>query len=233
MESKVMIITGTSRGLGKYLSEYYLSKDYMVIGCSRKESSIEHKSYEHYSLSVSDEKSVINMVRKTSKKYGKIDVLINNAGIASMNHLILTPVAKMKEIYDINVMGTFLFLREVSRVMIKKKYGRIVNITTIAVPLKLKGELAYASSKNSVITMTQITAEELAPYNITCNALGPGPIKTDLIKGVPEDTIEGLIQKQAIKRYCRLTDVSNVIDFFIKPESDFITGQIIYLGGIS
>ena len=173
------------------------------------------------------------MVRKAARDHGRIDVLINSAGIASMNLFMLTPLQRMKEIFDTNVMGTFLLSREVAKAMSRKKYGRIVNIGTIAVPLKLKGELAYASSKNAVVTMTRIMAEELAPYDITCNAVGPGAIKTDLLRGIPEETVKTLIERQAIKRYCEFSDVSNVIDFFIKPESDFVTGQVVYLGGIS
>lgn len=233
MDETVVLITGTSKGLGLYLSKHYLQKGFRVVGCSRSGSTLAHPRYTHHALSVADEAAVIRMVRATSKTYGRIDVLINNAGIASMNVLVLTPLAKLKEIYETNVFGTFLFSREVAKVMTRQRSGRIVNITTIAVPLKLQGELAYASSKNSIATMTEIMAEELASFNITCNAIGPGPIKTGLIKGVPEETIATLIQRQAIKRFCKYSDVSNVIDFLIAPASDYITGQIIYLGGIS
>lgn len=233
MGSRVILITGTTRGLGRYLGEHYLRSGDIVIGCARQPSTLDHDNYHHHVLSVSDEAAVVAMVRNASRDHGGIDVLVNSAGIASMNLFMLTPIEKMREIYDTNVMGTFLVSREVAKVMSRKKYGRIVNIGTIAVPLKLKGELAYASSKNAVVTMTRTMAEELAPYNITCNAVGPGAIRTDLLKGVSEDTVERLIERQTIKRYCECSDVCNVIDFFIKPESDFVTGQIIYLGGVS
>jgi len=232
MDNNIMIITGSSKGIGKYLSEYYLEKGYNVIGCSRSEVGIINNNYEHYKLDVNQEKSVINMVREVFKKYHKIDILINNAGIASMNHFLLTPLKNIKTIYDTNVLGSFLFSREVGKIMAKKRKGRIVNFTTVAVPLKLEGELAYASSKSAIETMTQILAKELGTYNITCNAVGPSPVYTDLIKNVPEEKIASLINRQAIKRYCEFFDISNVIDFFIKPESNFITGQVIYLGGV-
>ncbi len=232
MQNTVIIITGTSKGIGKYLSEYYLNKDNTVIGCSRGESCVNHKNYEHYQLSVSDEKAVVRMVRNVAKKYDKIDVLINNAGIASMNHLLLTPLTTWQKIYNTNVFGTFLFSREAGKIMSKRKAGRIINFATVAAPLKLEGEMAYASSKNAIVNMTQIMAKELGAYNITCNAIGPTPVYTDLIKNVSEEKIKLLIEHQAIKRYGEFRDISNVIDFFIKPESDFITGQVIYLGGI-
>ncbi len=230
---QVIVITGTTRGLGRSLCEHYLAKGCTVIGCARQKSTLAHDNYRHHVLSVTDEQAVVSMVRSTSRDHGRIDVLINNAGIASMNLFMLTPLAKMREVHDTNVLGTFLVSREVAKVMSRASYGRIVNIGTIAVPLKLKGELAYASSKSAVVMMTRIMAEELAPHNITCNAVGPGPIRTDLLRGVPEETVAELIGRQAIRRYCECSDVCNVVDFFIKPESSFVTGQVIYLGGVS
>ena len=116
--------------------------------------------------------------------------------------------------------------------MRKRKSGRIVNLASVAVPLKLEGEAVYAASKAAVLTFTQVAAKELASFGITVNAVGPTPIQTDLIKAVPPEKIEKLISLQAIPRPGKLEDVSNVIDFFIQPESNFITGQVIFLGGV-
>jgi len=173
------------------------------------------------------------MVRLIIKKYNKIDVLINNAGIALMNHLILTAGSSTESIFKTNFHGTFLFTREVSRSMIRNKYGRIVNFTTVAVPLKLEGEAIYASSKAAVETFTKISAKELGSYGITVNAIGPSPIYTDLIRLVPKDKIDKLIEGQAIKRFGEIKDILHVVDFLISDKSDFVTGQILYLGGIS
>jgi 3-oxoacyl-[acyl-carrier protein] reductase len=130
-----------------------------------------------------------------------------------------------------NFTGTFLFCREGARLMKKNSFGRIVNLTTVAVPLKLEGEAVYAASKAAINSLTQILGKELAEFGITVNAIGPTPIKTDLIRSIPKEKIESLINSLAIKRYGEIRDVINVIDFFIKPESDYLTGQIIYLGG--
>ena len=98
--------------------------------------------------------------------------------------------------------------------------------------MKLEGEAIYASSKAAVISLTQILAGELANIGITVNAIGPTPVKTDLIRSVPIEKIKRLLERQAIHRYGEFDDIVNVIDFFIKPESNFITGQVIYLGGV-
>jgi len=233
MEQKVFLITGTSRGIGRELCEYYLGLGHFVAGCSRSSSDLNHDRYTHFSFDVSDEKAVKIVVRETIKKYGRIDVLLNNAGIASMNPLMLTPYKTALAIFNTNFFGSFLFLREVGKVMIRQKKGRIVNFSTVATPLRLEGEAIYAASKASVVSLTEIAARELAPHFITVNAVGPTPTPTDLIKSVPSDKMDSLINQQAIKRLGTIQDISNVINFFIDDKSDFITGQTIYLGGVN
>jgi 3-oxoacyl-[acyl-carrier protein] reductase len=228
----VLLVSGSSKGIGRYLVEYYLAKDYLVAGCSRGNSSLQHENYRHFSVDVSDETKVKEMFAEIARDYGRLDVLVNNAGIASMNHILLTPVETARSILETNFIGTFLLCREAAKVMRKRKFGRIVNLATVAVPLKLEGEAVYAASKAAVLTFTQVAAKELASFGITVNAVGPTPIPTDLIKAVPPEKIEKLISRQSIPRSGKLEDVSNVIDFFIQPESDFITGQVIFLGGV-
>lgn len=231
--NKIILITGTSKGIGRALSEYYLDKNNIVIGCSRNTSTLNQNNYRHYELDVSDEKAVLAMVRSIKKEFGKIDILINNAGMASMNHILTTSTQSVEKLFNSNFFGTFLFIREVSKVMMKQKQGRIVNFSTIATPLKLEGEAIYAASKAAVENFTQTASKELSSFNITVNAVGPTPIETDLIKAVPKDKIEELLNKQTIKRLGTFEDIKNIIDFYIDEKSDFITGQILYLGGVN
>ncbi len=118
------------------------------------------------------------------------------------------------------------------RLLRKSTAGRIVNLTSIAVPLRLEGEAVYASAKAAVEMLTRTAAKELGPMGITCNAIGPSPIRTDLIRNVPEEKLDALVGQQSIRRWATPEDVFNAIDFFLKPESGMITGQVIYLGGI-
>ncbi|MBI3317464.1 MAG: SDR family oxidoreductase [Candidatus Omnitrophica bacterium] len=229
----VILITGTRKGIGRYLVDYYLKKDFQVIGCSRSESDCKHSNYWHFCADVADEKTVEKYFSEIDERFGGLDILVNNAGIASMNHMLLTPLKTLKNIYETNVFGTFLFCREAAKLMQKKKRGRIINFATVATPLDLEGEAAYASSKAAVESLTRIFAKELAPFGITVNAVGPTPIKTDLIRSVPEEKMKALLQRQAIRRYGEFKDVAHVLDFFIQKESDFVTGQVVYLGGIS
>ncbi|MET2852539.1 SDR family oxidoreductase [Vibrio owensii] len=227
-----IVITGSRKGLGKALAEHYLAQGNTVIGCSRQESSIEHDNYHHFELDVTDEKAVVSMVRSVRKQFRTIDVLVNNAGMAAMNHFLTTPLSSAEKVMATNVFGTFLFSREIAKLMMKQKSGSIVNYSTVAVPLDLEGEAIYAASKAAVESLTKISAKELSRYGIRVNAVGPTPVPTDLIKAVPKQKIEELIASQAIKRLGKEEDVINVVDFFISPRSEFITGQVIYLGGV-
>ena len=228
----VTLITGTRKGIGKYLVEHYVKLGHRVVGCSRSAPDWEMDGYKHHLADVSDEKEVINIFTNIRKEYGKLDILINNAGIASMNHAVLTPISSVHNVLNTNFVGTFLFCREAAKLMQKNKYGRIVNFSTVAVPLNLAGEAIYAASKAAIVSLTKTLASEFSQWNITVNAIGPTPIETDLIRNVPEQKMNELLMKQAINKKGSFADVSNVIDFYIKPESNFITGQVIYLGGV-
>lgn len=230
---RIVVITGTRKGIGKDLAEHYLGLGDTVAGCSRGESGIEHENYTHHCLDVADEKAVVAMVRATARKHGRIDALLNNAGIASMNPLTLTPYSTAKDIFSTNFYGTFLFCRETSKVMVQKNRGRIVNFATVATPLRLEGEAMYAASKAAVANMTEILARELGSFGITVNAVGPTPVPTDLIKNVPQEKIDSLLARQSIRRLGSVKDIINVCDFLLAEQSDFITGQVIYLGGVN
>ena len=230
----VMLITGTRKGIGRFLAEKYLQQGYTVVGCSREAmSDAMPEQYHHYCVDVADETAVVSMIRDATIKHGSITALVNNAGIASMNHLLLTPLSTIRKVFSTNVFGTFVVMREVAKQMSKQRKGRIVNFATVATPLNLEGEAAYAASKAAVESLTRVSARELAPLGITVNAVGPTPVMTDLIRTVPKSKMDALIGTQAIKRMGEHRDVANVIDFFLSPASDFVTGQTIYLGGIS
>jgi len=230
---KTIVITGTRKGIGKALAEYYLAEGWRVVGCSRGASSIESSNYKHFTLDVSDEQAVVSMAQALKSEKIEVNALLNNAGIASMNHALLTPADTVNRILQTNVLGTFLFCREMAKLMRHSKSGRIVNFTTIAHPLNLEGEAIYAASKAAVESLTRILARELVELKITVNAVGPTPIETDLIRGVPAEKMTALLDRQALKRMGEVKDVINAVDFYLRDESDFITGQVLYLGGVS
>lgn len=229
---KVILITGSRKGIGRHLVTHYLENGFQVIGCSREASDISSDRYHHFCLDVADEGQVKKMFDEIRKRYGRLEVLINNAGIASMNHSLLTPLSTAEKIVRTNVLGTFLCSREAAKLMMKKKFGRIINFVTFAIPFKLEGEAIYAASKAAVASLTEVLGREYADFGVTVNAVGPPAVQTDLIRGVPKEKMDQLLQRQAIHRFGDPKEICNVIDFFIRPESNMVTGQIIYMGGI-
>jgi 3-oxoacyl-[acyl-carrier protein] reductase len=227
-----VLITGSSRGLGAALAEHYLEAGDRVIGCGRSASPLTHERYQHYALDVTDAAAVVGLFQDLKRQFKTLDVLINNAGIASMNAIALTPVEVARRVIETNFLAAFHFTREALRMMRGSAAARIVNISTVAVPLRLEGEAVYAASKSALETFTRIAAREMAPFGITCNAVGPCPVKTRLTAGVPSRKIQSVIDAQAIKRWGETADVVNVVDFFLRPESSMVTGQVIYLGGV-
>jgi 3-oxoacyl-[acyl-carrier protein] reductase len=232
VEPPLTLITGTSKGIGKSLAEHYVQQGHRVIGCSRGGVHWTLEGYLHQCLDVADEQAVKRLFSDIRKTFGRLDHLINNAGIASMNHALLTPLSTVQHVLNTNVAGTFLFCREAAKLMQNHRYGRIVNVTTVAVPLKVAGEAIYVASKAAVLSLTEVLAKEFAPLGITVNAVGPVPIETDLIRSVPKEKIDLLLSRQAIPRFGMFEDVANVIDFYLKKESGFITGQNLFLGGV-
>jgi 3-oxoacyl-[acyl-carrier protein] reductase len=229
--SSVALVTGARKGIGKALAVHLASHGYRVVGCSRQPPEDAIPNCEHLLADVTQEDQVVRLLAQVRERHGGLTVLINNAGIASMNAALLTPGATADRIVRTNFVGSFLVARESAKLMMSAGWGRIVNFTTVAVPLQLEGEAVYAASKAAVESMTKILARELAPSGITVNAVGPGPIETDLTRAVPGSKLEAVAARLATRRGTTFEDVANVVDFLIRPESGAVTGQIIYLGG--
>jgi 3-oxoacyl-[acyl-carrier protein] reductase len=228
----VVLITGSRKGIGRYLVEHFIQLGAVVHGCSRTSPDWQMPGYIHHLADVTDEAQVKAMFSIIRKQYDRLDIVVNNAGIASMNHMLVTPVDTANKIMNTNVLGTFLISRESAKIMRNRRFGRIINLSSVAVALNLEGEALYSASKSAIEQLTRVMARELAEFSITCNCIGPTPINTDLIKNVSAEKIQALVQRQAIKRLGTFSDVANVIDFLVRPESDFVTGQVIYLGGV-
>ena len=230
---KSILITGSRKGIGKYLVEYYSDKGFNVFGCSREPINYSLPNYSHYICDITEEKQVKEMLRDIKKNNGHIDILINNAGVnLTLQPTMLVSYQNALKTVEINLLGTFLMCREVARLMMKNSFGRIINFSSMAVKHKVEGEAIYTASKAAIISFTRVLAKEVYPLGITCNVVSPSAIDTDLMNGIKEDALNNVLLRNAVKSKGKMEDVSNTVDWLIKPESDAITGQVVYLGGV-
>lgn len=231
--SLVVLITGTSRGIGQYLANHYLAKEYVVIGCSRSAATITDSNYSHFSLDLSSEAEIINMLREVRKKFGRLDVLINNAAInPSISPAALIPANTILQCFKVNVLAPMIICREACKLMSRNKFGRIVNIGSMAAKLKVRGESVYATSKAALNTYTEVLAKEVYKNNITVNVVAPSAIETELSSQIDQEALKNILSQNAIPHFGMMSDIHNAIDWLITKESTSITGQIIYLGGV-
>lgn len=233
MDQLVVVVTGTSRGLGRSLAEFFLKNNCQVAGCSRSESSILNESYVHTILDLSDEMEVRSWIRNIRLKFKRIDVLICNAAmVQSALFLSLTPGDLMESFLKTNIAGVFYPLREVSKQMASQASGRIIVISSTTTAVHQEGTSVYSATKAAVTEMIKILAKEVAPRGVTCNIIAPAMMRTESSHGLAESAEWELemLKKQTIGRIISQEEVCHVAEFLVSPLSSAITGQVIYIG---
>lgn len=181
-------------------------------------------------VDVADAESV-RAALKDLRRDASIYALINAAGIASMNLVVTTPAETVRRIVETNLLGTIYCCQQIAPALIKRGNGRIINFSTLGVPLAIKGEAIYVASKAGVEGFTRVFAREVAAHGITVNAIAPGPIDTALIAKVPRDKVDAVVKQQIIPRQGTPGDVWNIVSQLLSPESSMISGQTIVVGG--
>ena len=232
-EQRVAVVTGSSKGIGRGLVEHLLAQGYCVAGCSRGEAPPLTGAYEHARVDIRSEEDVRRWISDVGRRHGRIDVLINNAGVSLPALALMTSGASAEETFRTNVMGTFLVSREVARIMLRRKWGRIINISSIAAALHMPGTSAYAASKGAITEMSKVLARELAPFSITVNVVAPSIVETEMLASLGPEVVEACRQALAIKRLCTLDDISGVISFLASDAASYLTGQVLYLGYVA
>ena len=231
-DKKFVLITGASRGLGRLISEYFLDRGASVIGFSRGDKSISHPNYQHFKVDISIPQSIESGFEAMKSFTSKIDIVINNAAVLTAQYSMIMPIISAHAMINTNLLGAFIIARESSKLMRKSKWGRIINISTMAVSLEPIGDSIYAASKAGMVTCMNVMAKELAPLNITCNTLAITAIETDMFRQLPLDKVKKIIQELPIPRFACEDDIFNVIDFLSSDRSSYITAQTISLGGL-
>lgn len=241
LNGKVALITGGSRGIGKAIAIKLASyKANIVINyTSNKEHALKVKEeIESYGVKsivikcdVSKSDEVNNMIEEVVKEFGQIDILVNNAGITRDGLLMRMKEEDFDSVIDINLKGVFNCTKSATKYMMKKRYGKIINISSVVGLIGNAGQANYCASKAGVIGITKSSARELASRNINVNAIAPGFIDTDMTSVLNENLKETMLKNIPQNRFGSPEDVANLVLFLASDMSSYITGQIINVDG--
>jgi len=240
LKGQVALITGATRGIGLAITQRLAEEGASISICGRNEALLQQLQEEFEGrkapcltskTDVSSTDQVKEMVEKTLDKFGRIDILINNAGITSDQLLVRTKEADWERVIDTNLTGAFLFTRLVAKEMMRARYGRIINISSIIGIMGNVGQAAYAASKAGLIGLTKSVARELAPRGITCNAVAPGFIETDMTRDLPEAVQQEILSRIPLGRFGTGQEVAELVQFLVSKDAGYMTGQIIRLDG--
>ena len=224
----MIVVTGASKGLGRAICERLLEKGFEVFGIARN---IEGLPFPSMACDVSLYDQVKAVSQKLKKDGVRIKGLINAAGIASMNLAVITPASVAVNIINVNLLGTIYCCQNFAPLMLRNKAGSIVNFSTIAVALGLKGESIYAASKAGVEGFTRSFAREMADFNVKVNCIAPGPIDTNLLKGITSAQIQNIVSQQIIPKQFTPTAVSDLVEILLDERSGALSGQVLHVGG--
>ena len=241
---KVALITGASKGIGKACA-IRLAKDGYTVGINYSSSDdAARQTLEQieadggqgmtYKADVSKLAEVKQMVRDVFKAYGRIDVLVNNAGIVRDEYLLMINPETLDKCFELNVKGYIYAAQQVALKMFKQKSGVIVNMSSVSSKFALAGQSVYSATKGAVNSLTQTLAKELGGYGIRVNAVAPGFIATEMIDAIPEEKRTAYLEKIPLKRFGSADEVANMVSALVSDQFAYVTGQVFVLdGGLS
>ncbi len=240
-KDKVVVITGASRGIGLSIAECFASEGASIALCStnnEKATATAEKLATDYSVKclgvgvdIKDFNAVSDFIKRVNTDFGQIDVLINNAGITRDNLLLRLDENDWSDVIETNLNSIFNTTKSVIKFMLKKKYGRIINVSSVVGLMGNPGQSNYAASKAGMIAFTKSIAREYGKKNITINAVAPGFIQTDMIETLPKEYLDNIIDNIPMVRLGTTNDVSRAIMFLASDDASYITGQVLSIDG--
>ena len=240
LKNKVAIVTGASKGIGKSIAQKISQAGTHTVCVSRskdilmdisKKINDDGFSSSYYVCDVSKINNFKELIDDTVLKYNKVDILVNNAGITKDNLIMRMSESDWDKVIDVNLKGVFNGIKSVSRQMMKQKYGRIINISSIVGLIGNPGQANYAASKAGVIGLGKAISKELASRNITVNSIAPGYIETDMVDNIQEEAKEALFKKIPLGRIGKPEEIAAAVLYLASDEASYVTGQTITVDG--
>jgi len=237
LQSKVALITGGARGIGAEIAKKFVENKAKVLICDvDKDAGLKMvqeigNDVEFFQMDIGSEVEVTNTVEKICSQFNRIDILVNNAGITRDKLLLRMTKEDWDRVIKINLTGTFLVTKAVMKIMMKQRYGKIINIASVIGLIGNAGQANYAASKAGIIGFTKSCAKELASRNITVNAIAPGFIETQMTDVLTEDIKQYYLKLIPMKKFGKPEDVAQTALFLASNQSSYITGQVICLDG--
>ena len=241
LDGKTAIVTGGSRGIGRSICVALAKAGANVVTCYANGADGANETVKlceelgvkamAMKADVANYEDVSAMVAKTKEEFGSIDILVNNAGITKDNLMLKMTEADFEQVIDTNLKGAFLFTKDVSKIMLKQRSGRIINISSVVGVFGNAGQVNYAASKAGLIGMTKSVAKELASRGITSNAIAPGFIETDMTASLNESVADEMLKAIPLKRMGTGEDIANAVVFLASDMASYITGQVICVDG--
>jgi len=240
LNGKVVVVTGAARGIGQAIAAKMAAAGADIALCdlqkdwlTETEALVKNlgRKVMSYAVDVSKTEDVQGVVDQIEKDFGRVDVLVNNAGITKDTYLVRMTEADWDAVLSVNLKGAFLFTKAVARPMMKQRSGNIVNMASIIGLIGNAGQCNYAASKAGLIALTKSVAKELASRNIRCNAVAPGFIQTKMTDKLPEDIRKKMLEAIPLGRFGVPEDVANVVLFLASDDSAYVTGQVLTVCG--
>lgn len=240
LKDQVAIVTGASRGIGQAIALRLAQEGCHIAAVSRSEASAEPvkkavmemgRTCRTYAVDVADEAAVAKAVEQIDKDFDRVDILVNNAGITRDNLLMRMSGEDWDAVIQTNLKGAFNWTKPVTRLMVKARYGRVINISSVIGLRGNAGQANYAAAKAGLIGFSKSVAREFASRNVTCNVICPGFIQTDMTAGLPEDLKAKLLNEIPLKRLGQPEDIAGATAFLCSKEADYLTGQVLTIDG--
>ena len=233
-EKKKILITGASRGIGKDIALKSKENGYIVLGTSTSEEGaqgLEKEGILGLVLNLNDSKSIEGFNDALIKDHSDIEILINNAGITRDNIVLRMSDEEWMDVLNVHLNGTFKISKTVLKFMLKKRWGRIINITSTSASTGNRGQANYAAAKSGVEAFSRSLAKEVGSRGITVNSVAPGYIETDMNEQINNKMKEEILKQIPVSRFGRAEEVAQLIEFLITDEASYITGQTIHING--